>query len=260
MLPLFRRVPAQHPILNKPDEPRRAAAAAGADRPFVFVHVSKTGGETLLTLLGLPKDHRSAWEKKDVIAWRNWEDAWKFAVVRNPWDRLVSWYFHLRRHLLPRATMEKHVGTLGKKAPCYVLLRNKGWKMTPDEHRIVAEKLPFRRWARTVMHQAYLYDTPRWGPCGTQHEMMHAPDGSLLVDDVYKFEDGYSERVLPDVLERLGRRDLIGGIQITNNSGPPRPHYSRFYEDDEELIAWVARYFAPDVEAFGYTFERNPRP
>lgn len=215
-----------------------------------FVHVSKTGGETLITLLGLPKDHRPARERP-----RSADGEWRFAVVRNPWDRLVSWYFHLRRHLQPPAEVERHTSALGRRAPCYLMARRRV-KMNPAEHRILAENLPFRPWVAAVLNQPALYAEPGWGPCGLQVDMLYDADRStLLVDDVFRFEDGYAEVVLPAVLRRLGREDLVPRIAVTNNSGPPRPHYSAFYEGDDAVIREVGRHFAPDVQAFGYAFE-----
>jgi len=224
---------------------------------FVFVHVSKTGGETLITLLGIPKDHRSASQRLNNV--NDNDGVWKFAVVRNPWDRLVSWYFHLRRHMLPDGYIDKHTSALGKMAPCFVLSnRCKVKKMNPAEHRGAAERLTFREWIVTVLNQPDLYKDPLWGPCGTQYEaLFDVTTGKQLVDDIYKYESGYSEVVLPAVLNRLGREDLIRMIQVTNNCGPPRPHYSHYYERDHSVIAEVARYFANDIVAFNYEFEEK---
>jgi len=217
-----------------------------------FFHVSKTGGETLVTLLGIPKDHGTA--RSRLAAHPDLRNTWKISIVRNPWDRLVSWYFHLRRHLTPLADMRAHVTDLGKKAPCYVAAQRR-LKMNPVEHRILAERLPFRRWALAVLNQPCLYTDPHWGPCGSQYDMIHDEHGTLLVDDVYKFEDGYSDKILPSILTRVGRSDLIPRIQVTNNSGPSRPHYSYYYQKDADLVREVGRYFRKDVDTFEYVFE-----
>lgn len=241
-----------------------SASANGDARRFVFIHVSKTGGETLGALLGLPKDHRTAYERlrlrrgtrSSPIARNDDDSSWKFAVIRNPWDRLVSWYFHLRRHLIPSDELERHTTPLGRRTPCYRVSKH-NIPMNPEPHRFLAERLGFRRWATAVLSQPAMYAEPVWGPAATQYAALHDENtGELLVDDVFKFESGYSDVVLPAILHRLGRPDLVSCIQVTNNSGAPRPHYSTYYEGDVDLIEDVGRYFQKDVDAFGYAFEQ----
>jgi hypothetical protein len=69
----------------------------------IFVHIQKTGGSSIEE--ALRKDdptiesnahqgrrHMAAREMKTLIAADIWNTYFKFAFVRNPWDRLVSWY------------------------------------------------------------------------------------------------------------------------------------------------------------------------
>ena len=225
--------------------------------PFLFVHVSKTGGETLVTLLRIPKNHETAYNRIASLPSKR-PDCWSFSIVRNPFDRLVSWYFHLRRHLLSAREIEKGTSPLGKRAPCYMLSERMGVKMNPAEHRFLAERLPFRHWVVAILNQKELYKYPSWGPCGTQVDMLCDPrDGRLLVDQVYKYEDGYSDNVLPDIFLKLNRPELIPNIQITNNSVQKKHHYSCYYENDNSVIEEVSRYFRADLDIFGYQFENK---
>lgn len=71
-------------------------------RPFVFIHINKTGGESVGRALGLVKEHRSARDKRDELGRRHWDRKFKFSFVRNPWDRLVSLYsFRLVKDRIP---------------------------------------------------------------------------------------------------------------------------------------------------------------
>ena len=62
----------------------------------IFIHIQKTGGESVTAALGGPKNspdkHWLANELKAVTELDIWDNYFRFALVRNPWARLVSWW------------------------------------------------------------------------------------------------------------------------------------------------------------------------
>ena len=81
------------------------------DRRFVFIHIQKTGGVAMEKALQsvaadavksfddlaacrdpLKRRHLFAADLKAYLGDQEWRRYFKFAFVRNPWSRLVSWY------------------------------------------------------------------------------------------------------------------------------------------------------------------------
>ena len=64
-------------------------------RKIIFVHINKTGGVSIEQALGFSeKQHKTALEFKEQLGQKRWDKAYKFSIIRNPWDKVVSQYFH----------------------------------------------------------------------------------------------------------------------------------------------------------------------
>lgn len=212
-------------------------------RRFTFVHVPKTGGELMWSLLGARKSHTSVAEHVRACGAREWTTGrWTFAVVRNPWDRLVSWYKYLRGHALV------------------------GPALKPSRDARLAASLPFGSWARAVLRRDRHDPTyPRWGPARCQLDMLVVRDDgddgvaarTPAVHTLYRFER--LRDAVADAMTRLGRSapDRLG---VVNASSPlaGRGHYSEWYAHDPALVDLVGRWFEADCVAFGYRFEHGP--
>jgi chondroitin 4-sulfotransferase 11 len=65
---------------------------------FIFIHITKTGGTSIQKLFqGKLKTHKFAKNYKKLIGDEKWNNYFKFAFVRNPWDKMVSQYFFIQK-------------------------------------------------------------------------------------------------------------------------------------------------------------------
>lgn len=63
----------------------------------IHVHIPKTGGSSINSVLGLDGDgHFTAKQLKMRLGNLRWRAYFKFCFVRNPWDRMVSYYYFHR--------------------------------------------------------------------------------------------------------------------------------------------------------------------
>lgn len=130
---------------------------------IIFIHVNKTGGTSVSVALRpwerLPKlaeDHDSALAVRAAIndAGMCFKDFWSFAVVRNPWDRIVSSFQYRKQRLLP-----------------------------PNPQHL-PEDTDFTRWLVDVVQPNK--GNMEWSD---QSRMLEDRAGQVIVDEVFKFEE-----------------------------------------------------------------------
>jgi len=195
---------------------------------FLFVHIPKTAGNSIQTVLrdysedqlvalrkeqdgierfGLrnPKykirKHSTLSEYRDALG-EQFRSLYKFTCVRNPWDRMVSYYFTSTQN--PETWSRKEFrGTILKavSAADYLRLDN-------------GEEDPFAN-----------------------------------VDYIMRFEN------LTNDFQTVCSRLDISPPRLPQYNRSNRGHYSRYY--DEELRELVRARFAAEIERFGYMFEEQ---
>ena len=158
--------------------------------------------------------------RDELLASPRYDDYFKFAFVRNPWDRLVSCY------------LDKIAGTHKS--------GNIGFSTFPE----IRKGMPFAEFVRAV-HA--IPDTEANSHFRSQHVSLLDPDGRLMPDFVGHFED------LQKDFAHVGRE--IGGpeIELPHILRSERtPNYSEFYNGD--TAALVRERYERDTELFGYAF------
>lgn len=87
LLPLF-GFPSDTPLLN------------GPNCSYIYIRLHRVGGTSTATALGIEsqKLHFTSKEAMNVVGKKNWDNAYKFAFVRNPFSKLVSTYNHFPKN------------------------------------------------------------------------------------------------------------------------------------------------------------------
>jgi len=216
---------------------------------LVFIHIQKTGGVSISDLLGqfVPtitqgRGGRHVGARRALKQVENPGDYFKFAFVRNPWDRLVSWY-----SMINGARLEVASGTLGPKAERQ-LKKNNLWKYalrcgpTFDEFvRNCTEK----QWMGNFGNCYYSF-------AFNQLRYLTDKNGELLVDFIGRFENFAQD--LSYVFDRLGLE--AAQLEIPHENISAHGHYSEMYTPETREI--VRKRFRKDIEFFGYEFEKDP--
>lgn len=198
-------------------------------RHVLFTHVSRTGGVVLTDALqrALPDaqrlldQHAPLAEARTVLGADRFSASFKFAIVRNPWDRLMSWYALIGK-------LEHNGGPAMLLDPASA--HWKGFdafleKWSAEEVRIDGVR------RRKLSQWAQLADA----------------EGHLLIDDVGRFE------TLAEDAARLFARMGLDRPPLPKMNTAPHHHYSLYYSDfGRELVAHA---FREDAERFDYRFE-----
>ena len=198
-------------------------------KSFLFVHIPKTAGNSIQTvlrdysedqLLALRKEqdeikrfglrnpkykikkHSTLSEYRDALGEEQFRNLYKFTCVRNPWDRMVSYYF------------------------------------TPTQN---PEKWSRRNFLGLISQAVSVAEYLRLD------ENEEDPFGN--VDYLMRFEN------LTDDFRTVCGQLEISPAALPQHNRSSRDHYSKYYDD--ELRELVRTKFAAEIDRFGYTFEEQ---
>jgi len=217
---------------------------------FLFIHVPKTGGNSIQNLLNdysednivcnsdchdgvgrfdvrnkkhpFLQKHSNLLEYKKALPKDVYKKLFKFSVIRNPWDRMISNYFS------PRRGLEEWDGELFKKILC---------KTPPLRFYVTTPKkfsfMPSCIWKKAT--QLQLYPAAR-------------KDLFSEMDFLLRFEQ------FEEDFKKLCK--LIGipysPLPVRNKSN--RKHYSYYYDD--EFREMVRKRFSEEISLMNYEFEQ----
>lgn len=200
---------------------------------FVFVHVPKTGGDSIDKLLReqvgdvrKQQGTRHATYRRILDTEPALADYWSFGVVRNPWARMVSWWAMIDKwnHAWGPASGKPQVARGGMKDG------NKMWRRVAEyagfEEFCVRGTEEFPRLAMPQL--AYLLDGPR------------------AVDFV-----GRTETLAADVAH--AQREIgLPEVPVPHHNRSGGGRYTDYYSPTSR--ARIAEVYARDVEELGYRY------
>jgi len=202
----------------------------------LFVHVSRTAGVSIQacmraglnnsTILG-SSQHAPLCEARTELG-ELFDSTYKFAVVRNPWDRLVSWYAYLAAVTFAR--------DLDKKS-----------QSAPD----AAHWKEFDAYLDVALRETCRIDGEERLMLSQFHQLADA-EGQLLVDGLGRFEN------LADDVPRLFSEANLKCPPLKQINQSNHVHYSAYYSDyGRELVGALLK---DDVEGFDYQFDAGVHP
>jgi hypothetical protein len=199
---------------------------------FLFVHIAKTGGTSVRSALQSLR-WRDPWYYPMFLCSRFshlsghrigtkfplpetfFNNLFKFAIVRNPWDLQVSSFHHIHRE---RPHLIEHINDFDH------FIR---WKLDPER--------PYQYHVDTSIQSQldYLID-------------LH---GNILVDFIGHYEN------LADDFKQITQQIKVKGITLPHKrkASDRQKDYRSYYSD--ELAELVSEHFKRDIEALGYQFD-----
>lgn len=265
---------AKPPSKNKEEGKKCPKAVA-------FVHINKAGGSSMLATLDkccMPRllktiraadaPHANFWfhaiaqRQRLAVGKQAWDEAYKFALVRNPWSRQLSMFVFL----LSTGKQQSCDGRKRASQFCKQLAKRLlpiGFPEWGKDDKRVAEE--FRQWLQRL-HKAYppgsseeyLFGSLPHGNEVTAHfnasqvSWLVSDKGELLVDEVVRLED------LNEEWPRLSAKLCLDNQAVSIlNANAHRRHYSFYYDDASSAI--LRQYMAVDITRFNYTLEQRPR-
>lgn len=229
---------------------------------ILFLHIPKTGGESLERTLHVPKNHNLQRDRRTQYS----DTTFVLTVLRNPFARTFSWFrfcLHGWRGRLPKPW--NHC------ALAHEILQSEQQKQpstttTPENHELTVARNAFSSWVTTVFGNETFVDHRI---TVSMVDFLGGLVPSLQVDYYLRMEH-YAEdfsRIkgllglgdLPHANDSSGRQDSGSKISILLNTNYTavtgdvwqRP-YQEIYTVSSRQI--VALHFAKDLVAFGYSF------
>ena len=185
---------------------------------FIFVHINKTGGTSIKTLL--ERYSQGSTGHQSIIQLNKQaysDDYFKFTFVRNSWGRFLSLY---------------------------------KYRVTTNQTNLLNNPVSFGDWAKNIYNKNPIhYNTSNKKlllMLSEQLDWITDTNGIINMDFIGRFENFQKDFNI--VCDKIGiSQQKLPHINKTNHK-----HYTEYYDDETREI--VAEKYAKDIEYFGYEF------
>ena len=185
----------------------------------IYIHIPKTGGYSVCKALNKPLEigHRFL----EDYPKENTANYFKFAFVRNPWDRFVSAYFYLKEG---------------------------GRNLGHDRHgqQIVNRFSDFRSFVANFHSVKKDFKSLHFLP---QVNWTHDKQGNMQLDFVGRYEN------FQDDFNKVCKILDIPNLKIPHWNVSAHNEYRQYYDKITERI--IAEEYSQDIEWFDYSFNRG---
>lgn len=188
----------------------------------IFVHIPKCAGVAVSRAIfgGLAGGHVTLDRYVDIFGPKCIVNYFKFTIVRNPWDRLVSAYFFLKSGGFEdddKTWFEKELGSF------------------PD----------FETFVKKWLNRSNIW---KWHHFRPQYHYVLEKRGKINLDFI-----GFMENIGADFSYIADRVCVQGSLETTNTSR--HVAYTDYYTDETRKI--VANVYAEDIKMLGYNFDNS---
>jgi chondroitin 4-sulfotransferase 11 len=196
---------------------------------ILFIHIPKTAGTSIFKMLNMPENHgHIIWEKYEKLDKDLFNRSFKFAIVRNPWDKFVSCYEY--------AKMDKSYW------------HSSDGNAIDGKHKDydITNKYNFNDFVKYLsdIKESYL---PLKGINWTyQFQYICDSNFEIKMNVVYRFE--HLDYMVSDLNKRFNTDFDLPHINKSNNNG-----YKKYYNDNS--IEFINKIYKKDIELFHYKFE-----
>lgn len=185
----------------------------------IFIHITKTAGTSVAkSLFGYLPYHYTATQYRVFYGKETFNNYFKFAFVRNPWDRLHSAYRYLKAggwNEKDKVWGEKHLAQY------------------EDFNEFVI------KWLTPENIKTHIHFKP-------QHEFICDKHGNLLLDYIAYFE------TLNQDFEEIATRLNIKTTLETHNRNPGETYKNAYTQHAKSKVEDI---YAKDIAIFGYSFD-----